>query len=455
MKKVLSAALALGMLVGVASTASASYDKFEIRGYYEVEGVYESNTNMGTSDATVDGVNLGLGNVDTDNNSAWLMHQFRLYPTLTVNDKIKMVAEIRLLDDTVWGGNDNNDGNNYNTATGGQGNPSNPDNVRGVDINKLYMTYASPVGTFAMGRIPFGSYGTSKFNDSAGRTDGIKWSTNFLAAPMKMTLIYAKQNEQDAYTDQTVDFDLDWYSIHLDYKQDNVAAGARLVYRDDQDSAGDDFQNWMIQAYAKLTSDNFWIETEISHTFGDHTYDVGGDLDQDEWALILHGGTSFGKLKTSLVYWWISGDDDGIGDAEDSAWGDAGNDWQPLMIVTGEETGMLNNKERTSDIWGVAAATGVHMIGATFDYPVSDKMSVNSVIGTGWLDQEEAIANDLEDHMGWEIDLGMKYMLLDNLTYSLNFGYFDAGDALTDENNGADASEGEVLMIRHKLNMTF
>ncbi len=43
MKKVLSAALALGLVAGVATTASAAYDSFSISGFYLVEGNYASN----------------------------------------------------------------------------------------------------------------------------------------------------------------------------------------------------------------------------------------------------------------------------------------------------------------------------------------------------------------------------------------------------------------------------
>ena len=144
-------------------------------------------------------------------------------------------------------------------------------------------------------------------------------------------------------------------------------------------------------------------------------------------------------------------------------WLDAGDDWQPLMILTGEDCGLLNNKAVTAGVYTTEVQdAGAHMIMASFGYKLSDKLSLSTVIGGGWADAElEGNSEDADvysDEYGWEIDLGMEYKILDNLTYSANFGYWEAGDFF---NNGASAAVGddsideEVVMLTHSLNMTF
>ncbi len=431
MKKVLSTALALGLVAGIASTAAA-YDKFEISGYYSIDGNYIGNA---SKNGVGTGVDLGVDGVDQDASSAWFESDFRLYPTLTINDKTKIKAEIRLLSDSVWG----HDTNHLATADGG------------VDIDKLYMQYDSPVGTVLIGRVPWGSYGYSKFGNSAGREDGIIWATNFLAKPYTLSLAYVKYDEADLADKDITDGDSDWYSVHLDYKTDTTVAGARLIYIDNAftDTAVDgdrQHDDWRVQGYAKVNFDNLFVGTEITHKFGDYETDGGADMDDDSWAVMVEAGGKFDALDATLSYWYLSGDDDA--DDEDESFGLAGNDWQPLMIMTGEEAGVLNAKDGATVYNALASALGQHMIVASFGYTVDDKLSLNSAIGGGWLEEDAGGDDDL----GWEVNVGAAYKLLDNLTYSLNFGYWDAGDAIVDNLN---TEEDDVMMVKNTLNMTF
>ncbi len=123
MKKLLSTVLALGLVAGIATTASASYDKFEISGYYSLDGKYVTNYDR-TS---------GVSTTTNDLSSAWYEQDFRIYPKLTVNDKITVNAELRFAEGD-WG-------TANATATG----------ASDVDLHKIYMDYVSPVGKIRVG----------------------------------------------------------------------------------------------------------------------------------------------------------------------------------------------------------------------------------------------------------------------------------------------------------------
>jgi hypothetical protein len=207
-----------------------------------------------------------------------------------------------------------------------------------------------------------------------------------------------------------------------------------------------------------MTVDNLWFAGEVAHKFGTSDPETGADTDDDSYALLLEAGGKFNSLDASLSYWWISGDNNA--DNDDESYGDAGNDWQPLLIMTHEHMGVLNDKLVNAFDTGNFAATtdrvqdaGANIIMASFGMPVSDKMTISSKIAYGWADAESA---GWDDDYGWEIDLGMSYKLLDNLTYGLNFGYWDAGDYFTKQGTTGDVTaEDSVTLVHHSLNMSF
>ncbi len=167
MKKVLSTALALGMVASVAGTAAA-YDSFSVSGYYEVQGLHVGSRTVLTSTPGQDRAT-----------SSWYQHDFRIYPTLKVNDKITMKSEVRLADSSVWG-------TSNETAAAN----------RDVDINKLYMEYESPIGKIRLGRTPAGAWKTS-FVDSGGRENRIMLFSNALPKPFSLLAFLQKSDETD------------------------------------------------------------------------------------------------------------------------------------------------------------------------------------------------------------------------------------------------------------------
>jgi hypothetical protein len=434
MKKVLSTALALGLVAGIASTAAA-YDSFSIRGYYSLEGNYATNTvrSNGVLDAGAD-----LAHADSYS-SAWYYHEFRAYPVMKVNDKTTLKAEVRLLHDDWGGGNDSH-------AAGSDV----------VDWDKLWLEYDSPLGMIHAGTTPWGSWGTS-FGDGGSRMNSIKYFPNMLPAPFTSVIFTGKVIEEDSEL-LASDEDNDYYEGRFGYKTDVVEAQIGLGLSDYQNDSTTSVNKWRVRGYAKTSFAGLSIEGEFDHYFGDSDPDVGDSTDYDAWAAYAHVGGKAGNVAVGVLGWLTTGQDETSDDNE--AYGHAGIDFEPLLIATGDDFGLL--QDNTKSIYsGAVNISGQVAVGAYASMPVSDKLTLTTVIGSAWADDTSVLegmtGTTIDDHYGWEIDVKADYKLLDNLTYSLNFGYFAAGDLFEDAHMALAgiAGEDDIILVNHTLNMAF
>ncbi|MFZ5775777.1 MAG: hypothetical protein ACOY3Z_09870 [Thermodesulfobacteriota bacterium] len=411
MKKVLSTVAAFGLIAGLATTASAV--EFKMSGSYVVEGYYLSNPTY-------------LGN---DSSDALYQHTFKVLPVMKVNDKISMFGDIRLADDTMWG-------NTTDTVTTDGGN---------VDIHKLYMEYASPIGKWRMGRVSTGMW-EGNFLNGDDHGNRIMWWPSFLSKPWSAVLFTQKitENEYGVVAD---DQDIDMYEIGIAHTTD---AGKTSIKWDQYSNGSLDTDYYVIQAFAKYGFGNWGFEAEYGHKGGEATT----TRDFDANAFMLNLTAKADALSGGVMYFFASGDDDTTaGDAENymstasMLTGGTGDQFQPLYIMTGYMAGMLNPHCGTNTSM---ADDGVHAVLLHGDYKVSDKFSVHAALGYGQADEETA---GYEDDYGWEFNLGGAYKLLDNLTYEAHFGYLDAGDYFQYGVNTADVDN--VTLLSHHLTMTF
>ncbi|MFA6282648.1 MAG: porin [Desulfurivibrionaceae bacterium] len=434
MKKVLSTVAALGLVAGLASTAAAV--EFKMGGMYLVEGAY-------LSDARGAGLYpVEMAGESTPSDSYWL-HTFEIKPTMQVNDKISMSSTIRLADDTFWGGQADGD----TQAGRGIG-----DAAGDVEVWHLYMDYASPIGKMRFGRVPAGPYGTA-FNDSDKRADRVMLYPSFLAGGPVSTLFYIQKNTDNfnVNTDET-DTDSDTYVARLYYKTDNLDSGIHYGYTNNMSSPLLSDRKNELTAYGKFKMDNFFINGELSHYFGEKDWDdaLVLDTDYDSWAGMLQVGGKFDALTVSGMYFYAEGDDNAADDEINNAISTGTGDmFEPLYILTGRHTGMLNNDIFTSNTDMNNA--GVHAVVAAADYAVSNQLTLHGAIG--WAQADETRIANQDDEYGWEYNVGAAYKLLDNLTYEAHFGYLDTGDFFN-ENSPTDITENVYLMT-HSLTMTF
>ncbi|MBI4794118.1 MAG: hypothetical protein HY789_15580 [Deltaproteobacteria bacterium] len=478
MKKIISTVAALGLVVGVAGTASAL--DFTMSGEYVLEGYMLNNADgmdksLGDEGNTSDG-GFDPYNDDAGTDSGWV-HTFRIKPQMKVNDKITVVSELRFFKDADWGS-----GNNFGGSTG----LSNDDSNHHLDIYHLYMDYMSPVGKIRAGRVPTGSWG-GDFLSTASSGDRLFWFPNFVAEPFTLTLFVQKTQENDWYGSED-DADSDVYEVDLTYKTDDLLLKGAYDYTNNKANSDSgvpttsyDRQNNLLKAYGVAKVGMFSLEAEWGWMFGDwFDYDqevigVTEDRDVDTMAFMLDASTKMDKLNVGLMYFWAEGQDDEIltdADADMTAAmrgtlnDGIGDDFNPYYILTGDHTGMLNSDEYNDD--SNMAMSGVNAIGVHADYQVTDQLTMHGAVAYAWADdidivEAAAIADsgiagyDVDDEYGWEVDLGAKYKLLDNLTYEVRAAYFNTGDFFEDISQSVNATNDsdDLYLLSHHLTMTF
>jgi len=443
MKKIISAVAAFGLAVGMAATASAM--EFSVSGYYALDGYMlngASGEGYGLHPAT--GYVGGLYNDDATTDSFWAQ-TFVVKPQLKINDKITMFSELRFDYDSVWGNQDNTDA----------------DRRTGIDVYHLYMEYMSPVGKIRMGRVPVGSWG-GDFISSEGTGNRLMWWPSFVPEPFSLCLYTQKVTENDSYTYED-DADNDTYEIDLTYKVEDLLLRVAYDYNNYKSNAAEDRQDNRLKAYGVAKVGMVDLEAEWGWEFGDYgNFDDGfvtfNDADVDAMAFMIDASTTMDKLEVGLMYFWAEGQDADDEDITAAMVGTlsygTGNDFNPYYILTNDWTGMLDGENRGLD-YGMAWS-GVNCIGVHADFQVSDPLSLHGAVAYAWADDtsgpEAVVGHSVDDEYGWEVDLGAKYKLLDNLTYEIHAAYFNTGDYFDDLSND---NGDDVYLVSNHLLMTF
>jgi hypothetical protein len=438
----------LGLVAGLATTASAI--EFSLKGKYVAEGYYLSDT-LGTTTSTatttdsagdttttttttgVAGVDLA-GGADSD---AYYMHTFQLLPTMKVNDKISMSADVRIFKEAMWG-------------TGQD------DGVTDVDFDKVYMDYASPLGNVRVGRVEAAVFG-GKYLDSSTSANRIMWWPSFMPKPFSLLVFLQKGSEADAANkdvNKAADNDNDVYKLQVGHKSDKGQAAIEFIHNRNATVSGDPVNNEHVGVWGKYKLGNFSLEAELAYKFGEQT----STIDWDAFAGMVDVTTKFGALTPGLMYFYAQGDDDSTdndNNAAMKAYSGTGDDFKPLYILTGDHTGILNNDlaDFSDAHYGgpnMIPDAGVHAIVLHAKYKASDKLTLSGAVAYAMADKEKA---GWDDEYGIEYNVGAAYKLLDNLTYEAHFGFLDTGDFFLE--GGAQTNLNDITLVSHHLTMSF
>lgn len=430
MKKVLFAVAALGLGLGLAAT-DASAVSFSASGKYVFEGRYVSN---GADGSQPGAVNLAS---DTEAND-FAYHLFYTYPTIKINDNTLFKGEVRFIDRDVYG-----------TAQSGE-NAINKNQE--IWVRRLWAEWKMPLGTLHVGRMPGGAWG-SNFLDSSNGSDRIKLVGNFMPEPFSLVLIWQKSAEVDGFTGDTDEADTASWYVGVGHKADFGATTAAFWHtRSDEDAS--DFDNTHFWFNTSYKFGMFNLDSEWRYIFGDAA--SGNDI--SSLGTMINAYTNMDALTAGILFLYLQGDDDLTDDDDDGtvSQNGVGNDYNPFLIAMGDYTGLLNKDKNGyyADALQVSGGPlegiepGLIALGAWGRYALSDKVTLNGAFGQVWADETPS---GVDDAIGFEIDLGMNYRVLDNLSYSLQAGYLWAGDMIEDL---AGDSE-DAFMIVHSMTMTF
>ncbi len=84
-------------------------------------------------------------------------------------------------------------------------------------------------------------------------------------------------------------------------------------------------------------------------------------------------------------------------------------------------------------------------------YAPTSNLTFHSALGLTDMEKNKEI--DYSERVGWEVDLGVAYKLLHNVTYEIHFGYMDTGELFKKSNSYMDVED--ITIITNKLTMSF
>jgi len=146
------------------------------------------------------------------------------------------------------------------------------------------------------------------------------------------------------------------------------------------------------------------------------TYKVEADFDMAEASFKLGWASSSGQDYSELLK---PNGDITIGNL---LYHGLGDDFRPLLILTNDIGGQpLNNGYTTM-------FSGVDLLYAGASFPLNDTLTLRGAMGQAWTNEDDYTGG--KDDLGFEIDLGVTWKIMDNLTYKGDIGYLDEGDEI-------------------------
>ncbi len=471
MKKVLSTVAALGLVAGIATSASAL--ELKVKGTYTVDGFYMDNSAGAAPIRSVDaatsgggkGLQLASNPGDKTSSDAWLQHMFNIEAEMVVNDKISMMSRVRLIGlGTVWGAQDD----------------TNVQNGHKMSVERLWMIYKSPIGKWEIGRRSAGGWGLS-FVDTATAGDRIYWKSGKLFGDVFSTYAYyEKLLERDAYSGATDNQDADYYeagatlkggwgtaTLAYGLKQDNTNNSADTTASINTNPAlgpigstlpafsGYKINGSRIRGVGQFKlGGNMGLDTEFDYKFGtkdfNHNTLTIQNQDISQLAYIVDFNANMANLTGHAMYFHTSGDDNAK-DTDLESYGSTGWDFEPLYILTGVFGNILNNYQGATSVFATAAQTaGVNAGVLSADFAATQDLTLHGAIGYAVADKEMAGWNN---EYGFEYNAGASYKLLDNLVYAVHLGYLDTGDFF--KLGGKYKDTNSILLASHHLTMSF
>ncbi len=465
MKKVLSTVAAFGLVAGMATGAAAL--ELKVKGEYIVDGFYVDNggyygekANPGAAPTDGDGgsgfrlasdYKNPLLRDNESNSDAWLQHMFNMEAEMVVNDKISMKSRIRLVSDsTVWGVQDDRD-----THNGGN-----------MSIERLWLSYKSPIGLWEIGRRPAGAWGLA-FLDNAYGGDRIFWnSAKMFGEEFSVYAFFEKLTEGEAYYATTDNMDSDYYEVAGTMKGGWGSATLGYGLKLDNTKNGSNAPDvWSLTTYEDTVNrikgcgqfkigGNMGFDTEFDYLFGERSYDHKADQDINQFAFIADFNAKMDALTGHAMYFFVSGDSNSKDNDLESFGGGkigSGGDFEPLYILTGSFGNILNSDQGAANPWGDAAKmAGANAFIFTADYAINQDVTLHAGLGYAMAADE---LSGWDDSYGFEYNVGAAYKLVDNLVYAVHLGYLDTGDFFTLGTKFKDVDS--LFLASHHLTMSF
>ncbi len=458
--------LAVAVILTVAFTAPLFAAETTFNGQYRIRAFSNWNFDKKATDPTSE---RGLY-------TGYFDQRFRLTITHKSSDFLKAVVQFDLVEDT-WGQQRNFRINN---------------SITGEFVRKAYLEFNVPtIGTFTVGKQPVTlGYGLA-FSDSLGKLDGLKWANKW--GPVGVSAMYFKWNDNviAGGASEFYNRDSEIWALDLKYTPNANHAielfGGYVKYGTGYNIS----HGWGATAprahanlgFAGITytgeiAKMVTLKGEVSGLFGREDYPGVDNAFNGGINVYLDASYHNDVLRAGIAFILGSGSNDN--DWDDEVWNanyilaDAfyfGN-----IIAGGYGSGGLN------DPWvrGLGFAndienlTAVKLYFETTPLCCDGKLTLSAaVIWAKWTEPVGATRayghpmnyynpattytpwyNGSMD-LGWEIDLGVKYVIMEGLTYTFSGGVLFTGDSFDYNVGGTHQEWGPIWMINNVLTYDF
>lgn len=407
------AVLGLAVVLVIAFTVPATAFESVFGGYWRTRAYMQkdfSGNDDGASDVTI---------VDT---------RTRLYYTAIFNENLKFVNKFEM--DAVWGDGD----------SAGYGDIG-ADGVK-IEVKNSYVDFTlgainSKIGvqSYKLGR------GFVFNDDFAGAVFTYK------AEAFELPIFWVKAyegNYKDHKGTVNANKDVDYYGIAPKFSLGDTGAIQPFAVWVTSDEAEGYDATWPKSDYTLEDLDLFYLGFDLDlnfdpvavwltalYQFGEVDTLEAGSADVSAWLAAIGAKVNFDTFDLHGQIFYASGDDDLDDEDIEEFVPLKGQDYHWAEIMGGgmfDNAGWSNDYSNNAPGWNNITNVVAYNIGANFK--VMDDLSLRADLWYAQLVEEEDLP---DDELGFEVDLGLTYKLMDNLNLDIVAAYLFAGDATTED----------------------
>ncbi len=453
MKRFWLVMLSLGLLTVFSTSALAVDVKFS--GEFYAAGVYLNKTNL---------------DKDISPSTAFYFQRLRVRTDFIASPGLTLVTRVDAME-RIAGATRSTPGTTL--AVDSAGTVAENENIA---VDWAYINYQSPIGTFDVGYMNYGSTGTIFGNNSApqGR---IKYSYTIGPATINAAISKVKENSYTANNTGILNSDTDNDVYHLEgvYKWKGGLAGLNVNYyryaelRPATSTTPNSKRTYYLFTPYTIAKFGFLdLQAEFNWATGKYTETESGlnEVIMDNMSGWIDAKATFGSVYAGATFAYVSGENDATNDKKEGGTLNGGRDWSPNLIMWNYDRSMWLGELRSSSVAagkGFGAAAGVAYTGMAnaFLYQgrvgvkPTNKLDVMASLTYASADKKPIVGGTsyLSDQYGYELDFTATYKLTNNLSYMLGAGYLWTGDYFKGTTPAA-VVQNDYLVI-NKLTLTF
>jgi hypothetical protein len=398
--------------------------------------------------------------------------RLQVEPVFHINDNLRIHNKVTVMERN-WGGNvdyvvtpGTYDANNPYSAGGPVG--GNYSYAHNFWWEQCYLAFPLMDGTLTAGRMSGGEWAYPFMDDPENR-DRIKYVKK--VGHNVILGVIEKLSEEDgggALASSSSDFlqsnaDVDAYAVGAVIPLSKDIIFKPLIYyvnyQADALSSFTTAYKYGADKYLTLNgimvkSGNFKLDAEIDYIWGAINGAPGSpDTDWKQLLWWFDAGITQGPTELALGAWYVQGDKSATDNESNTIYG-MGNEFQPLLIMTGDRANLLNDHDATNATGvgvdnGSSGKSGMDAFYLRGTHKMNDTTSMRFIWG---MIRADEMQNGYDKDLGMEFDVGVDLQLVDNLKYSATLGYMWTGDYYNEANT---KETNNVYMIQHGVKIEF